>query len=71
VRDDKVRIDRDTQDVGAPDWRPLGLALRAPDGALVGGVCGATMWEWLMLDGLSVAAELRGNGLGRRLMSTS
>lgn len=58
----------DPPDVGARDWRPLGLALRAPDGALMGGLYGATMWEWLMVDGLWVAEELRGRGLGRRLL---
>ncbi len=58
----------DPPDVGARDWRPLGLALRAPDGALSGGLYGATMWGWLMIDGLWVAEELRGRGLGRRLL---
>jgi GNAT superfamily N-acetyltransferase len=58
----------DPPDVGARDWRPLGLALRAPDGALMGGLYGATMWGWLMVDGLWVAEELRGRGLGRRLL---
>jgi GNAT superfamily N-acetyltransferase len=58
----------DPSDVGPRDWRPLGLALRADDGDLVGGLYGATMWEWLMVDGLWVAEQLRGRGLGRRLL---
>ena len=58
----------DPPDVGARDWQPLGLALRAPDGALMGGLYGATMWGWLMVDGLWVAEELRGRSLGRRLL---
>jgi GNAT superfamily N-acetyltransferase len=58
----------DPPDVGPRDWRPLGLALRAPDGALLGGLYGAMMWGWLMVDGLWVAEELRGRGLGRRLL---
>ena len=58
----------DPPDVGGRDWRPLGLALRAPDGAIVGGLYGATMWGWLMVDGLWVAEALRGQGFGRRLL---
>ena len=58
----------DPADVGPRDWRPLALALRAPDGALVGGLYGATMWGCLMIDGLWVATEARGRGLGRRLL---
>lgn len=44
------------------------LALRAPDGTLVGGLYGATMWGWLMVDGLWVAEALRGQGQGSRLL---
>jgi GNAT superfamily N-acetyltransferase len=58
----------DPADVGARDWRPLGMAIRAPDGVLRGGLYGATMWEWLLIDGLWVAEALRGRGLGRRLV---
>ena len=58
----------DPPDVGMRDWRPIGLALRAPDGDLLGGLYGATMWGWLMVEGLWVAEELRGRGLGRRLL---
>ena len=58
----------DPSDVGPRDYQPLGLALRAPDGALLGGLYGGTMWGWLMVDGLWVAEELRGRGLGQRLL---
>ncbi|HEV2146876.1 MAG TPA: GNAT family N-acetyltransferase [Longimicrobiaceae bacterium] len=58
----------DPPDVGSRDYRPLALALRAPDGALLGGLYGATTWGWLLVDGLWVAEELRGRGLGRRLL---
>lgn len=58
----------DPPEVGTRDYLPLGLALRAPDGALVGGIYGATMWGWLMVDGLWVDEQLRGRGLGRRLV---
>jgi ribosomal protein S18 acetylase RimI-like enzyme len=58
----------DPPDVGPRDWRPLTLALRAPDGTLVGGLYGATMWGWLLVDGLWVAEALRGRGQGQRLL---
>lgn len=58
----------DPPDVGTRNFQPLALALRTPDGTLVGGLYGATMWGWLMVDGLWVADELRGRGLGRRLV---
>ena len=58
----------DPADVGTRDYRPIALALRAADGSLVGGLYGATMWEWLMIDGLWIAEELRGRGLGRRVL---
>ncbi len=50
------------------DWQSLALALRDPAGTVVGGLYGATMWSWLMIDGLWVTAGLRGQGLGRRLL---
>ena len=58
----------DPRDVGRRDYQPIGLSFRASDGPIVAGVYGATMWGWLMVDGLWVAEELRGRGLGRRLM---
>lgn len=61
----------DPEDVGRRDWQTVCLALRDPQGAVVGGLYGATMWSWLMIDGLWVAAEQRGQGLGRRLLLAS
>jgi GNAT superfamily N-acetyltransferase len=59
----------DPPDVGARDYKPLCFALRDATGALRGGLYGATMWNWLLIDGLWVAADLRGNGLGSRLLA--
>jgi GNAT superfamily N-acetyltransferase len=61
----------DPADVGARDYRPLCLALRDAADALQGGLYGATMWGWLMIDGLWVAAELRGRGLGTQLLNAA
>jgi len=63
--------DADPSDVGTRDWQPLNLGLRASDGALVGGLYGATMWRWLLIDGLWVMDALRGRGLGRELMAAA
>jgi GNAT superfamily N-acetyltransferase len=61
----------DPADVPARDWVPICLALRDPQGAILGGLYGATMWSWLMIDGLWVAEELRGKGFGSQLLGES
>ena len=61
----------DPPNVGTRDWMPLCLSLRDAEGAIVGGVHGATMWAWLMIDGLWVAPRLRGGGHGSRLLSVA
>ncbi len=61
----------DPHDVGRRDWEPLTLALRDPGGVVVGGAYGATMWTWLMIDGLWVEAGYRRKGWGRRLLQAA
>lgn len=46
----------------------LCLVLRARDQTIVGGVIGATHWDWFHLDLLWVKEELRGRGYGHRLL---
>jgi len=58
----------DPNDVGNRDWKPIHFALRSDDGSVVGGIYGATMWTWLMIDGLWISSSLRGRGLGRKLL---
>ncbi len=58
----------DPQGVGGRDWKPITFALRSDDGSVVGGIYGATMWTWLMIDGLWISPSLRGLGLGRKLL---
>jgi GNAT superfamily N-acetyltransferase len=60
----------DPWDVGPRDWQTISLALRDSQGAVVAGLYGATMWSWLMIEGLWVAPEQRRHGLGRQLLLT-
>lgn len=53
------------------DYAPLAVVLRGPDGALAGGLTGATMWDWLMVDTLWVKPALRGGGHGARLLAAA
>ena len=61
----------DPADVGSRDWQAISLALHDSKGAVVAGLYGATMWSWLMIDGLWVAPQQRRRGLGRRLLLAS
>ena len=53
---------------GASGNRPLIVELRDANGTVVGGLWGATAYGWLFVQLLAVPDELRGLGLGRRLM---
>jgi GNAT superfamily N-acetyltransferase len=59
----------DPPDVPPRDWAALSLSVRDGDGEIVAGLYGATMWGWLMIDGLWVADALRGEGYGSRLLA--
>lgn len=48
--------------------RTLVLCLRDDDGRVRGGLLGSTVWGWLQISQLWVAAELRGTGQGVALM---
>ena len=61
----------DPADAHPRDWQSVCLALHDDEGNVVGGAYGATMWSWLMIDGLWVAPDLRGQGHGQRLLLTS
>jgi GNAT superfamily N-acetyltransferase len=51
------------------DYRPLCVSLRGESDSVFGGIYGGTMWCWLMIDGLWVAEELRGQGFGSQLLN--
>ena len=61
----------DPPSVGKRDWVPLCLSLRDATGTVVGGIYGATMWRWLLIDGLWVAGTMQGHGLGSRLLTAA
>ena len=61
----------DPPDVGARDYAPVFLSLRDDDGAILGGLYGATMWKWLMIEGLWVAREQQRRGHGSRLLTAA
>jgi len=53
---------------GDQQYEPLTIFLRDSRGRLVGGLLGSTYWQWLTMDFLWVAEDLRGRGHGRRLL---
>jgi len=53
---------------GDQRYEPLAIFLRDSRGGLVGGLLGSTYWQWLTIDFLWVAEDLRGRGHGRQLV---
>jgi GNAT superfamily N-acetyltransferase len=58
-----------TQQAGDDDAQTLCFVLQSPDQEIVGGVIGATYWDWFYLDLMWIKEELRGCGYGHRLMT--
>ena len=58
-----------TQQAGADQGRNLCFVLRAPNQDIVGGVIGATYWDWFYINLMWVQEELRGRGFGHRLLT--
>jgi ribosomal protein S18 acetylase RimI-like enzyme len=56
------------QQAGNNKFQRLCFVLNAPDQVIVGGVIGATYWDWLYIDLLWVKDELRSRGYGHRLL---
>ena len=53
-----------------PGVQPLAILLRDPEsGAVIGGLWGQSVYDWLFIQYLAVPEALRGQGLGRELMS--
>lgn len=57
-----------TQQAGENRYQLLCFTLQAPDGAIAGGLIGATYYGWFYVDLLWVREDLRGHGYGDRLL---
>ena len=63
-----------TRSVDAPGYRKdrLNWLISAPNNdALLAALTADVLWDWLYVDELWVDSELRGQGVGRRLMRTA
>ena len=56
------------QQAGEDNARSLCFVIKAPDEEIVGGVIGATYWDWLHVDLMWIKEEYRGRGYGHRLL---
>lgn len=53
---------------GPSDWRSLVISLRNADGTVTGGLSGHTARGWLYTSLLFIPEEMRGQGLGPKLL---
>lgn len=56
------------QRFGPAEWKELVIALKDNDGAVIGGLSGHTARGWLYTALLFIPQELRGQGLGPKLL---
>lgn len=57
------------QQAGDDKGQNLCFVLRTPEKEVVGGVIGATYWDWFYLDLMWIREDLRGRGYGHRLLT--
>ncbi len=58
------------QEMGGPyDREPVTVLARDEEEAVKGGLLGLTYWNWLFIDWLWLAREVRGQGLGTDLLA--
>jgi GNAT superfamily N-acetyltransferase len=50
------------------NYRDFGFLLKNAAGVTVGGVTGYVLYQWMAVQYISVAEDLRGSGIGRKLM---
>ena len=51
------------------NYAPVVLALRDPDGKVIGGLVGETYWSWLHVDALWLEESVRGLSFGTKLLN--
>lgn len=56
------------QKAGDDHGKTLCYVIQGPDKQVVGGIIGATYWDWLYIDLMWIRDDLRGQGYGRRLL---
>lgn len=61
--------DFNTQQAGDDEGKNLCFVLQSPSNEIVGGVIGATYWNWLYINLMWVKEDLRGQGFGQQLLS--
>jgi GNAT superfamily N-acetyltransferase len=54
---------------GPSDWQEITISLWNEDGQVIGGLCGHTARGWLYTRLLFVPEDMRGKGLGARLLA--
>ena len=64
-------LDSLKQNVPASDYAPFGILARDTEGAILGGLVGGTSYGWLLIKILWVAEDLRGQGLGARIVRSA
>ena len=57
------------QQAGPDQGQSICFVLKSPDQEVVGGVIGATHWDWLYIDLMWIKEELRGRGYGQHLLT--
>jgi GNAT superfamily N-acetyltransferase len=60
--------DFNTRQAGDDKGKNLCFVLQTPEWKIVGGVIGATYWDWLYINLMWVREDLRGRGFGRQLL---
>jgi len=59
------------QQAGDDKGKNLCFVLKGPDQVVLGGVIGATYWDWLFINLMWVKDELRGQGYGHQLLTAA